>query len=40
MRLMLIALTLVVLVVIDQYRFNGFYGAELSRIAWLALGGV
>jgi hypothetical protein len=31
MRLMIIALTLVVLVIVDQFKFNGYYGSQLSQ---------
>jgi hypothetical protein len=32
MRLMLAALLIVMLVVVDQYRFRGYYGSEMSRL--------
>ena len=32
MRLMIVVLVLAVLVIIDQFRFHGYYGAEVSRI--------
>jgi hypothetical protein len=31
MRLMIIALTLVLFVFVDYYKFNGYYGSQLSQ---------
>jgi len=31
MRLMIIIFTLVALVIVDQYKFNGYYGSQLSQ---------
>ena len=37
MRLLIAALVVVVLVLIDQFRFHGYYGRELSLIAQRAI---